>query len=116
MAANSRKSGSTLLCDSCAFSRLFPCGQAPFLVRLPARGVGGAIVVMKSEKCEKSEKSIIQLFRLEHAATQFVLNKIGEWRFSDFSKIFRGCIGGYGNASTFAKALRRAREILNAKF
>ena len=56
--------------------------------------VVASMLIRKSEKCEKSEKSDLLLFQLEPAGVQFVANKIGGWRFSDFPKNFRGCIGG----------------------
>jgi len=75
----------------------------------------------KSEKCEKR---IFAIFQLEPAASQFFPTKTGRGDFSDFSKNFRGCMGGRGsgnpnqnrnlnptlNASAFAER-RRDKEV-----
>ena len=53
-----------------------------------------AKVIKKSEKCEKSGKSVLTLFHLESAVDQFVPNKIGGCVFSDFPKNFRGYMWG----------------------
>ena len=48
------------------------------------------MLLQKSEKREKTEKSALLLFQLERAVAQFVANKTEGWGFSDFSKNFRG--------------------------
>ena len=50
--------------------------------------------ITKSEKCEKSEKSIFPISQLERTVVQFVPVKREGWAFSDFPKNFRGCMGG----------------------
>ena len=57
-------------------------------------GGASASALTKSEKCEKSEKSVFQISQLETAVAQFVPNKIGGWVFSDFPKNFRGYMWG----------------------
>ena len=66
--------------------RIFPHSRVP--------GVPPPKAVTKPEKSEKSEKSVFSISQLESAAAQFVPNKIEGWEFSDFSKNFRGYMGG----------------------
>jgi len=51
-------------------------------------------VILKTDKCEKSEKSVLPIFQLEPAVIQFVPDKTRGLGFSDFPKNFRGYMGG----------------------
>jgi hypothetical protein len=64
----------------------------------------------KNVKCEKYEKPVLPTFQLEPALAQFVPTKSRRWRFSDFSKIFRGYGGGAGKCQTLKAKIMKDKH------